>query len=104
MARKKSVTAASAASRSTVANPSVGRPRAIIGAVIDDQLYTAEETADIFRCSRKTLERWRLEGHGPKVTRLWEGGRPFYRGKHILEALDSAVEEHVNAGGNDNGR
>lgn len=55
------------------------------------QLYTAQETADILRCSTKTLERWRAEGRGPLVTRLWQGGRPLYRGTHIIDAIERAV-------------
>lgn len=59
-------------------------PRHRIGA---DCLYTTEEVAALLRVTRRTLERWRRFGAGPKVTRLHSGGRPLYRGKHILEAL-----------------
>lgn len=55
--------------------------------IFPDRLYTTEETAALFRVCRRTMERWRRLGLGPKVTRLWEGGRPLYRGKHILAAL-----------------
>lgn len=55
--------------------------------IVPDHLYTTEETARIVRRTRRTLERWRRDGKGPQVTRLWEGGRPLYRGKHILTAL-----------------
>lgn len=57
------------------------------GLILRDHLYTRQETADILRVSRRTLERWEREGRGVEVTRLWEGGRPLYRGKHILAAL-----------------
>jgi hypothetical protein len=58
--------------------PSVIKPEA---------LYTAVETAGYLRISKRTLERWRTDGRGPRVTRLWEGGRPLYLGRHIIEAL-----------------
>lgn len=62
-----------------------------LGTIQADYLYTVGETAVILRLSRRTLERWRRDGRGPKVTRLWDGGRPLYRGKHILEALDAVT-------------
>ena len=57
-----------------------------------DALYTAEETAWYLRISKRTLERWRTDGRGPRVTRLWEGGRPFYLGRHIFEAINVSQE------------
>ena len=55
--------------------------------IAEDCLYTTNEVAALLRVTRRTMERWRKDGMGPKVTRLWEGGRPLYRGKHILAAL-----------------
>ncbi|WP_376742283.1 hypothetical protein [Ensifer canadensis] len=50
------------------------------------------EVADLFRCSIKTLERWRLAGIGPKVSRFYEGARPLYLGSHLREVMNAAVE------------
>ncbi|MBK0399815.1 helix-turn-helix domain-containing protein [Limibaculum sp. M0105] len=58
--------------------------------IADDCLYTTDEVAALLRVTRRTLERWRREGKGPRVTRLWDGGRPLYRGKHLLEALEAS--------------
>jgi hypothetical protein len=57
-----------------------------------EALYTAVETAGYLRISKRTLERWRTDGRGPRVTRLWEGGRPFYLGRHIFEAINVSME------------
>ncbi|WP_376742284.1 hypothetical protein [Ensifer canadensis] len=62
------------------------------GMLIDDQYYTQSEVADLFRCSIKTLERWRLAGIGPKVSRFYEGARPLYLGSHLREVMNAAVE------------
>jgi hypothetical protein len=48
-----------------------------------EYLYTAGETAELLRISKRTLERWRGDGRGPTVTRLWRGGRPLYKGSDI---------------------
>ena len=59
-------------------------------------LYTARETATILRVTPRTLERWRRDGRGPQVTRLWQNSRPLYLGRNILAALDCTT-------GNDSG-
>ncbi len=53
-----------------------------------DSLYTSAETAQYLRITTRTLERWRSDGRGPRVTRLHAGGRPLYFGKHIIEAIE----------------
>ncbi len=58
-----------------------------------NSLYTTRETATLLRISPRTLERWRHDGRGPRVTRLWENGRPLYRGINILAALDMSQAE-----------
>ncbi|MDH3667178.1 MAG: helix-turn-helix domain-containing protein [Paracoccaceae bacterium] len=56
-------------------------------------LYTAREAATLLRVSPRTLERWRKDGRGPRVTRLWKHARPLYLGRDILIALDGSAEE-----------
>lgn len=51
------------------------------------------EVADRFRVSKRTLERWRAEGVGPKWLRL--NGRIVYRAVDI-EAFEAA---HMNGSG-----
>lgn len=36
---------------------------------------TSNEAADLLRVSRRTLERWRLEGNGPRYIKLGLGKR-----------------------------
>lgn len=36
---------------------------------------TSNEAADLLRLSRRTLERWRLEGNGPRYIKLGAGKR-----------------------------
>ncbi len=60
-------------------------------------LYTARETATILRVTPRTLERWRRDGRGPQVTRLWLNGRPLYLGRHILAALDCSTGNDAGA-------
>jgi hypothetical protein len=40
-------------------------------------LHTAADTAELLHVSIKTLERWRLEGFGPRWVRA--GRKPLYR-------------------------
>ena len=63
--------------------------------IVPDAFYTTQETCDYLRITRRTLERYRREGKGPRTTRLWSGGRPMYFGQHIIDA--------INAAGNDDG-
>jgi hypothetical protein len=73
-------------------DPSLPAYRVQVGLVIDDQYYTQSEVADLFRCSIKTLERWRVAGIGPRVSRFYEGARPLYLGSHLREVMRAAVE------------
>ncbi|WP_024311114.1 hypothetical protein [Sinorhizobium medicae] len=66
--------------------------RVQVGLIIEDQYYTQSEVADLFRCSIKTLERWRVAGIGPTVSRFYEGARPLYLGSHLREVMRAAVE------------
>ena len=56
-------------------------------------LYTSRETATLLRVSARTLERWRGDGRGPRVTRLWANGRPLYLGRDIFAALDRSADD-----------
>ena len=55
-------------------------------------LYTSREAATLLRVGSRTLERWRRDGRGPRVTRLWENGRPLYLGRDILAALEHSAD------------
>ncbi|OOG66728.1 hypothetical protein B0E45_26175 [Sinorhizobium sp. A49] len=79
-------------SASATDDPSLPAYRVQVWMVIDDQYYTQSEVADLFRCSIKTLERWRLAGIGPTVSRFHEGARPLYLGAHLREAMKAAIE------------
>ncbi|UWR06559.1 helix-turn-helix domain-containing protein [Ruegeria sp. B32] len=57
------------------------------GQIEPDVLYTSGQLANILNVSPRTLERWRAEGRGPAVTRLYPGMPPRYRGLHVLEFL-----------------
>lgn len=56
-------------------------------------LYTAREAATLLRVSARTLERWRSDGRGPRVTRLWANGRPLYLGRDLFAALDRSADD-----------
>jgi hypothetical protein len=60
-----------------------------------DVLYTADETAWYLRISQRTLERWRTDGRGPRVTRFRDDGRPYYQGRHIFEAINNSQEPEL---------
>lgn len=76
----------------TPGNSALPAYRVEVGMIYDDQYYTQAEVADLFRCSIKTLERWRVAGIGPKVSRFYEGARPLYLGSHLREVMRAAVE------------
>ncbi|WP_217358939.1 AlpA family transcriptional regulator [Ruegeria sp. HKCCA5491] len=62
------------------------------GMVERDVLYSTQDLAAILGVSPRTVERWRQDGRGPKVTRLYINAPPKYRGLHILEALEASAE------------
>ncbi len=63
------------------------------GQIETDVLYDSGQVANILNVSTRTLERWRSEGRGPAVTRLYPGMPPRYRGADILAFLDSRRTE-----------
>ncbi|WP_457586664.1 hypothetical protein [Ensifer canadensis] len=66
--------------------------RVQVGLIIEDQYYTQSEVADLFRCSIKTLERWRVAGIGPRVDlRTWSRGRSGGARLVYLRVLRSIV-------------
>jgi hypothetical protein len=65
--------------------------------IVADALYTADETAHYLRVSKRTLERWRTDGRGPRVTRLWPGARPLYLGEDIITALKRSGDDNAEA-------
>jgi excisionase family DNA binding protein len=42
-----------------------------------DRLLTVDEVADLLRCSKSSLDKWRLIGRGPRFVRV--GARVRYR-------------------------
>lgn len=62
------------------------------GRIQPDKLYTAAQVAVILGVAQSTMRRWRMEGRGPVVTRLFTNAPPRYRGLHIIQALDDAAE------------
>jgi hypothetical protein len=62
------------------------------GQIAPDLLYDSKQVSEILRVSRRTLERWRSDGVGIAVTRLWQNAPPKYRGADILAALERGRE------------
>ena len=62
------------------------------GKIMNDRLYTPTEVAALLGLSPRTLERWRRDGSGPRVTRLVPNTAPRYRGRDILDALELAAK------------
>jgi len=50
-------------------------------------LLTALMAAEVLHVSPKTLERWRLEGFGPRWIRV--GRKPLYRLSDLIDWLDA---------------
>ena len=50
-------------------------------------LLTASDAAEVMHVSPKTLERWRLEGFGPRWIRA--GRKPLYRLSDLIDWLDA---------------
>lgn len=57
-----------------------------------EPLYTESETATILRTSRLTLRRWRINGTGPRHTKM--GKSILYRASEI----ERYIEERTSAG------
>ena len=54
----------------------------------DDVLYSAKEAAFFLGRSPRTLELWRRQGIGPRVTRIHSKALPHYLGRHIRETIE----------------
>jgi excisionase family DNA binding protein len=54
-----------------------------------EELLTVEEAARYLRVTRRTLDRWRRNGIGPRSIKLPSGGRRYRR-----EDLDVYIAEH----------
>lgn len=66
---------------------------AAAGGVIEaDVLYSTQDLSAILGVSVRSIERWRRDGRGPKVTRLYQNAPPRYRGADILMALETSRE------------
>jgi hypothetical protein len=50
-------------------------------------LLTASDAAEVLYVSPKTLERWRLEGFGPRWIRV--GRKPLYRLSDLIDWIDA---------------
>lgn len=57
-----------------------------------ERLYTEPETAAILRTSRLTLRKWRINGTGPRHTKM--GKQVLYRASEI----ERYIEERTNRG------
>jgi excisionase family DNA binding protein len=53
------------------------------------ELLTVEEAARYLRVTRRTLDRWRASGIGPRSIKLPSGGR-----RYRCEDLDAYLAEH----------
>ena len=62
------------------------------GRIEPDVLYDTMQAAQILGISARSLERWRKDGRGPKITRLFVNAPPRYRGIHLLEAMERSAE------------
>ncbi len=61
---------------------------------ISQNLYlTSEETAELLKISRRTLERMRLTGDGPPFMKIGSGkrSRVLYKQSHITEWLENRI-------------
>lgn len=59
------------------------------GRIEADQIYSRGQAGLILNRTPKTLMRWEKEGIGPRVTRQTDDSPPEYRGRDLLEHLDS---------------
>lgn len=58
--------------------------------ISDDLLYSTRQAAGFLGRSPRTLEAWRRQGLGPRVTRLHPKALPLYRGKDLRAAIEGA--------------
>lgn len=52
-----------------------------------NRLYLTKQVAALINVSARTMEGWRKDGKGPKITRL-PGGTVRYRGRDLAAFLD----------------
>jgi hypothetical protein len=71
----------------------IGRPRVVPRGTQSGELLTVQEAAWCLRATRRTLDRWRASGIGPRSIRLPLGGRQSRR-----EDLDAYVAGHQEEG------
>ena len=62
------------------------------GEIQPDCLYSSDQTSAMLDISKRTLARWRQDGCGPVVTRLYPNAPPKYRGADLLNALKDSRE------------
>jgi excisionase family DNA binding protein len=60
-----------------------------------DALLTVEETADLLRVSKSSLDKWRILGSGPRYTRV--GRRIRYRSSDLAQFIDSRTQASTSA-------
>ena len=62
--------------------------------IISD-LLTTPETAEVLRCSKSSLDKWRLKGLGPKFVRV--GSRIRYRASDVAEFVAAQTRSSTSA-------
>ncbi len=60
-------------------------------AVSPDQFLTPQDLAGLFAVSTRTLEAWRKDGRGPRVTRIAK--MPRYRYRDVIEWVQAQNPE-----------
>lgn len=55
--------------------------------LVEDQLWTADDLARVFRVSATTIQRWRERGQLPAPVRI--GKKPFWTGRSVRAAMVS---------------
>lgn len=62
---------------------------------IISELLTTPETAEVLRCSKSSLDKWRLKGLGPKFVRV--GSRIRYRACDVEEFVSTQTRSSTSA-------
>lgn len=66
-----------------------------------EPLYTEAETAEILRTSRLTLRRWRINGTGPRHTKM--GKLILYRSSEIERYIEERTSKSAGSSGENEG-
>jgi Helix-turn-helix domain len=84
----------------TVSLGGVGRALSNGGPPLDplEPLFTVNEAAAILRCSRHSLNKWRLTGGGPKF--IYVGRRVRYRRADLIQFIDLSTRNSTSDPGN----